>query len=94
MAHAPVDHVGDGLEAAVRMRRKTGDVVLGAVGAELVEHQERVGVTRQLRIEQTRQLHAGAIFGGTAGEPVGDFADAGDGCVHGSSLLPANLRPK
>ena len=40
--HVSVEHVGDGLEAAVRMRREARDVVVGIVGEELVEHQERV----------------------------------------------------
>ena len=36
--HAAIEHVGDGLEAAVRVGRKAGDVVARIVGAELVEH--------------------------------------------------------
>ncbi len=42
MAHAAGDHVGDGLEAAVRMIGKAGDVVAGLVGTKRVEHQERI----------------------------------------------------
>ena len=49
VAHAAVEHVGDGLEAAVRMVGKARDVVLGLVGAELIEHQERIEIG-QLRL--------------------------------------------
>ena len=42
VAHVAVEHVGHGLEAAMRMRREAGDVVVGVVRRELVEHQERV----------------------------------------------------
>ena len=42
VAHAPGEHVGHGLEAAMRMIGEAGDVVVGVVGAELVEHQERI----------------------------------------------------
>ena len=36
------EHVGDGLDAAVRMPRKAGEVVVGPVVAEIVEQQERI----------------------------------------------------
>ena len=42
VAHAAGEHVGDGLEAAMRVIRKARDVVVGIVGAELVEQQERI----------------------------------------------------
>ena len=42
VTHAAGDHVRDGLEAAVRMIRKPADVVLRVVGAERVEHEERI----------------------------------------------------
>ena len=44
MAHVAVEHVGDGFEAAMRMRRETCDVVVRVIGIELVEHQERIHV--------------------------------------------------
>ncbi len=40
--HAAREHVGDGLEAAMRMVREAREVVVGIVGAELVEQQERI----------------------------------------------------
>jgi hypothetical protein len=42
VAHAAGEHVGDGLEAAVRVVGEAADVVAGLVGAEGVEHQEGV----------------------------------------------------
>ena len=42
MAHASVEHVRDGFEAAMRVRWESGDIVIGIIGVELVEHQERV----------------------------------------------------
>ena len=63
VTHATIEHVGDGLEAAVRVIGKAGDVVLGPVGAELIEHEERIKV-RQLRLaDDAAQLDAGAIRG-------------------------------
>src|SRR3546814_18673176 len=41
VAHSAVEPVGYGLDAAVRLAGETGEVVLGLVGAELVEQQER-----------------------------------------------------
>ena len=63
VAHAPVEHVGDGLEAAMRMVGEAGEVVLGAVGAELVQHQERIEHVQLRRADHARQLDAGAIGG-------------------------------
>ncbi len=42
MKHVALDHIGDCFEPAVRMGRETGNIVLGLVGAEFVQHQERV----------------------------------------------------
>lgn len=42
MEHMPLNHVGHRLEPAMRVGRKAGNVVLGLVGTEFVQHQERV----------------------------------------------------
>ena len=47
VAHAAGKHVGDGLEAAMRMVRKAGDVVVRVVAAERVQHQERIEAALQ-----------------------------------------------
>ena len=61
--HVAFEHVGHGLEAAVRMRREAGDVVVGIVRRELVEHQERVEAGRVALAEAAAQAHARAVAG-------------------------------
>ncbi|MOA47752.1 hypothetical protein D3C78_1704180 [compost metagenome] len=61
VAHAPGQHVGHRLEAAVRMRRETGDVVARIVGAEFIQHQERVQPPLQVLRQYARQLDAGTV---------------------------------
>src|SRR5690606_10167820 len=81
MAHAPVEHVGDGLEAPVRVLRETGDVVLRALGAEFVQQQERVQLRQRRAADHPGQAHAGAVGSGHAAD---DALDTG-GVVHGPS---------
>ena len=64
VAHAPGDHVGHGLEAAVRVVGKAADVVARVVGAEGVEHQERVEPVLQVVGQHAGQLDAGAVVRG------------------------------
>jgi hypothetical protein len=40
--HRPGEDVGDGLDAAVRMPRETGEVILRPVVAEIIQQQERI----------------------------------------------------
>ena len=44
MLHGSGEHVGNRLDAAVRMPRKSGEVILGDVIAEIVEEQEGIEV--------------------------------------------------
>ena len=55
------EHIGDGLDAAVRMPGKAGAVVIGVVVAEIIEQQERVELAGRAEAEGTAQLHAGAL---------------------------------
>ena len=55
------EHVGDGLDAAMRMPGKAGEIVLGNVVAEVVEQQERVEVGGVAEAEGAAQMHAGAF---------------------------------
>src|SRR5690606_34217698 len=66
--HAPGDHVGDGLEAAVRVVGKAGDVVVGLVATEGVEHQEGVEPALQRLAEHAGELDAGAVRGRLAND--------------------------
>jgi hypothetical protein len=68
------DHVGHGLEAAVRMVWKAADVVARVVGAEGVEHQIRVEPALQVLRQHAGQLDARAIAGGLAGDEALDLA--------------------
>ena len=55
------EHIGDGLDAAMRMPRKTGEIVLRPVVAEIIKQQERIGLLRIAETESAAQLHAGAF---------------------------------
>ena len=61
MLDRAVEHVGDRLDAAVRMPREPGEVVLRAVVAEIVEEQERVEGLGLAEAEGTVKLHPGAF---------------------------------
>ena len=54
-------HVGDGLDAAVRMPGKAGEILARAVVAEIVEQQERIEVRRVAEAERATEVHAGAF---------------------------------
>ena len=55
------EDVGDGLDAAVRVPGKSGEVVLGNVVAEIVEEQERVEVVGVAEAEGAAQMHSGTF---------------------------------
>jgi len=74
MPHAPIEHVGDGLEPAVGVRGKTGDVLTGLVGTELVQQQEGIEVGEVARADDARQAHAGAVRGCLPLEATDDLA--------------------
>src|SRR5690606_34345467 len=65
--HVPFEHVGDGLEAAVRVRREAGDVVVGILRAELVEHQVGIEALQVGAADDPGQAHAGAVRGRLTG---------------------------
>ena len=54
-------HISDGLDAAMRMPGKAGEIVLRSVVAEIVEQEKRVGLLRVAETEGAAQLHAGAF---------------------------------
>ncbi len=55
------EHVGDGLDAAMRMPGKSGEIVLGDVIAKIVEQEERIEVVGVAEAEGAAQMHAGAF---------------------------------
>ncbi len=54
-------HVGDGLDAAVRMPGKAAQVVVGHVVAEVVEEQERIDVFGLAKAEGATQMDTGTL---------------------------------
>src|SRR5690606_36098300 len=91
--HAPGDHVGDGLEAAVRVVGKAGDEVVGLVGTEGVEHQEGVEPALQRLAEHAGELDAGAVRGRLAIDQALDVAGMKLGIVR-SELVNGDLLEK
>src|SRR5262245_27113243 len=62
--HRPGQDIGDGLDSAVRMPRKSGAIVLRALVAEIVEQQERIEVSGIAEAERPAQLHPRPLHGG------------------------------
>src|SRR5581483_12455976 len=61
MVDAAGEHIGDGLDAAMRMPGKTGAVIIGPIIAEIVEQQERIVVAGFAEAERAPQFYAGAL---------------------------------
>ena len=59
--HRTGEHVGDRLDATMRMPRKAGQVILGNVIAKIVEKEERVEIGRVPETESPAQMHARAF---------------------------------
>src|SRR5687767_7559984 len=76
MLHVARQHIGDRLDAAMRVPREARQVLVGVVVAEIVEQQERVVVGGVAEPERTLQLDAGALHGRLR---VRDLADGTDG---------------
>src|SRR5215469_5781442 len=55
------EHRSDGLDAAMGMPRKTGEIILRPVIAEIVKQQERIGLLGVAETEGTPQFHASAF---------------------------------
>ena len=57
------EHVGDGLDAAMRMPGEARPVVVRTVVAEVVEQQERIELCRIAEAEGAAQFHARSLHG-------------------------------
>ncbi len=66
-------HISDGLDAAMRMPREAGQIVLGPIAAEIIHHEERVEIGRVAEAEGAPQLDARSLHGRNG------LADALDG---------------
>ena len=54
-------HVGDGLDAAMRMPREAGEIFGRPVVAEIVQQQERIEFGGVAEAERAAQMHARAL---------------------------------
>src|ERR1700724_3212407 len=75
------EHIGDGLDAAVRMPREAGAVVLGTIVAEVVEQEERIELAGVAEPEGAVELDAGAFHGRLRLHDPLDGSDGHDGCL-------------
>ena len=64
MAHVAVEHVGDGFESTMRVRREAADIVVRVIGIEFVEHQKRIHIQTALAAQTAAQFDTGAIGSG------------------------------
>ena len=74
VTHAPGEHVGHGLEAAMRMIGEARDVVGPPIGAELVEQQEGVEVRQGRLAHDAVEPHPGAVACRHAAHDFDDLA--------------------
>jgi len=81
VAHMAGKHVGHRLEAAVRMLGKAGEVVVRAVGAELVQQQERVEHVQAGLADDALELDARAVGSVGAADAAKNAALAHDGLL-------------
>ena len=61
MIHGARQYIGDRFNAAVRVPREPGEVIVGTFVAEIVKKKERVEFAGFTEAEATVQLHAGAL---------------------------------
>ena len=66
VTHASGEHVGDGLEAAMRVLGEAADVVVRIVGQEFVEQQKGIEFRQGLAADDAEQPHAGTVGSGLA----------------------------
>jgi hypothetical protein len=84
--HVTREHVGDGLKTAMRMRRKTRNVFVRSIAAELIKHQKRIEPCK-VRLPETAIQRDTSTVGGTQrlDYPLQGF----DRTKHQTASLPA-----
>ena len=65
-------HIGDGLDAAMRMPGKAGAIVVRPIVAEIVEQQERIELLGVAEAEGAAKMHAGAFDRGLGADDAFD----------------------
>ena len=66
------EHIGDGLDAAMRMPGKSGAILVRPVVAEIVQQEERIELGGVAEAESAAQVHAGPFDGGFRGDDAFD----------------------
>src|SRR3954454_25357990 len=61
MLDCPCKHIGNGLDPAMRMPGKSGQVVFRNVVPKIVEQKERIEIRSVAEAESTAQMHPGAF---------------------------------
>ena len=89
--HVAVEHVGERDETAMRMIRKTGDVLVGIVAAEMVEHQERIEILQRRRAQGAMHSDAGPFGNGDGVDLLLDGTDV-HVCLLGNEFMPQPAR--
>ncbi len=79
--HVAFEHVGDGLDAPVRMPGEPLEIVLRPVIAKIVQEQKGVELRHFAEAEDPLEMHPGPFEGGFG---LQDLADISGGC-HGGS---------
>jgi hypothetical protein len=63
MLYRSGEHIGDSLDAPVRMPRKPSQIVLGNIIPKIIEQQERVELIRGSETERSSEVHASPFQG-------------------------------
>ena len=72
-------HVGDGLDAAVRVPGEAGEILVRPVVAEIVEQQERIEFGGVAKAKGAAQMNARALDGGLRGDDAFDGSNGHGG---------------
>src|SRR6516225_10179618 len=73
------EHVGNGLDAAMRMPGETGEIFGRAVVAEIVQKEKWIEFGGVAEAESAAQMHAGALDRGLGRDDAFDGADGHSG---------------
>src|SRR5690606_5940242 len=61
MLHMPIHHISEGGEPAVRMRRKTRDVIIWVIAADVIQQQEGIVIAQRLCTDRAVCDHASTV---------------------------------
>src|SRR5262249_27527941 len=83
------EHIGDRLDAAMRMPRKASQIILRDIVSKVIEEKERVIVGGLPEAERAAKMDPGALQGGLACHQLLHRSNRHDGL-----LSPARRRPR